>query len=257
MKFSLITVTMGREAELARLKASLAAQTLRDFEHIVIDQRDEKSTGGSLSAARNLALSRASGDIVAFPDDDAWYQPDTLARAAEVLSSPDVDGVSFRVTDEYGRPSAGGWMSSERMPMSKMNIWHTAVSCSFFVKRAKLGGVRFDESLGAGSGAGFGSGEETDFILRLMDCGARFVYDGSFIVGHPRFQGRYSWRRGWAYGRGCGRVLAKHAFGAGRLAWMVFAQCARAAQSFAALRFGKCAFHMAMAAGRIAGYFAK
>lgn len=256
MKFSLITVTMGRDAELARLKASLAGQTFRDFEHIVIDQRVETSTRGSLSRARNLALSRAKGEIVAFPDDDAWYQPDTLERVAKILSGGSWDGVSFRVTDEYGAPSAGGWMSQGSFEMSRRAIWHTAVSCSFFVKRGAIGNVRFDETLGAGGGTRFGSGEETDFILRLLASGAKILYDGSQIIGHPRFAGVYTMRRGWHYGNGCGRVLRKHAFGFPRLFWMASAQCARALQSIALFKFRKASFHLAMAAGRIAGYFA-
>ena len=253
MKFSLVTVTMGREAELARLRDSLAAQTYRDFEWIVVDQRIEKATRGSLSAARNLGISRANGDVVAFPDDDVWYRPDTLEKAAAILSSPDVDGVSFRLTDERGVPSAG-WMSSGRTVLSARNIWHTAVSCSIFIKRQALGPVRFDERLGVGSGTRFGSGEETDLMMSLIERGGRFVYEGGENVFHPQFNGRYTMRRGWLYGNGCGFVLRRHHFGLLRLLWMVFSQGARAVQSLLQCRARKAAFHLSMAFGRIWGY---
>ena len=253
MKFSLITVTMGREAELNRLRESLHAQTFRDFEWIVVDQRVEKGTGGSLSAARNLGLSRAQGEIVAFPDDDVWYEPNTLEKVAAILSDPEVDGVSFRLTDEQGVPSAG-WMSSGRTVLSSRNIWHTAVSCSLFIKRRALGDVRFDERLGVGSGTRFGSGEETDLMMKLIGRGGRFLYEGGERVFHPRFAGRYTVRRGWLYGNGCGLVLRRHRFGVARLLWMVMSQGARALQSLLLLRPRKSAFHLAMAIGRIWGY---
>ena len=253
MKFSLITVTMGREAELARLRDSLFAQTYRDFEWIVVDQRIEKTTRGSLSAARNLGLSRASGDVVAFPDDDVWYESKTLEKVAAILSDSEVDGVSFRLTDECGVPSAG-WMSSRRTVLSARNIWHTVVSCSIFLKRSALGSVRFDERLGVGSGTRFGSGEETDLMMKLIERGGRFVYEGGETVFHPRFNGRYTMRRGWLYGNGCGFVLCRHRFGLLRLIWMVLSQGARAVQALLQCRVRKAAFHVAMAFGRIWGY---
>ena len=253
MKFSLITVTMGREVELKRLQDSLAAQTYRDFEWIVVDQRIEKTTGGSLSAARNLGLSRASGDVVAFPDDDVWYEPKTLEKVAAILSDPEVDGVSFRLTDECGVPSAG-WMSSKRTVLSARNIWHTVVSCSIFLRRRALGPVRFDERLGVGSSTRFGSGEETDLMMKLIERGGRFIYEGGETVFHPRFNGRYTMRRGWLYGNGCGLVLRRYHFGLHRLFWMMFSQGARAGQSLLQCRLRKATFHMAMAFGRMWGY---
>lgn len=254
MKFSLLTVTMGRESELERLRASLEAQTYRNFEWIVIDQRQEKATGGGLSAARNLALSMATGDVVVFPDDDAWFAPEVLQSAMDLLTPQDIDGVSFRVTDEDGVPSAG-WMAGSKMQIRKSNVWHTAVSCSLFIKRSVIGNLRFDERLGVGSGTRFGSGEETDFVLKLLQRNVRLFYDGTVHVFHPQYKGRYEISRGWRYGNGCGCVLRRHRYGIGRLLWMVLSQLARAGQSLVQLRMRKAAFHVVQAFGRIAGYF--
>jgi glycosyltransferase involved in cell wall biosynthesis len=113
MKFSLITVTMGDRPQLiARLKASLDAQTYRDFEWIVVDHKDHPEFKGGLSRARNFGIERATGDILGFPDDDAWYGPDLLESVSVTLADPENDGVSFRVVDEHGNCSAGGWMSA-------------------------------------------------------------------------------------------------------------------------------------------------
>lgn len=102
MKFSLITVTMGdRPHLLAKLKASLDAQTYRDFEWIVVNHKDHPEFKGGLSRARNFGIEQATGDVLGFPDDDAWYRPDLLESVSAMLANPENDGVSFRV--EIGR----------------------------------------------------------------------------------------------------------------------------------------------------------
>lgn len=268
---SLITGTLGRETALRRLLTSLTAQTYRDFEVVLIDQSGAEAMGSvcseypsvavrrvtappGLSRARNLGLSMAKGDIVGFPDDDCWYAPGLLARVAETLADPNVDGVSFRVRDSRGTCSAGGWMSPGRMGMTRENVWRTAVSCSFFLRRKALGTARFDERLGLGSGTPFGSGEETELLLRLLAKGARLRYDGNVTVFHPVFRGPWRLRRGWRYGLGHGWVLRRHGYGAVRALTAAALQGGRAAQALLTLRFGKAGFHLAQACGRIVGF---
>jgi len=133
MKFSLITVTMGdRPHLLAKLKASLDAQTYRDFEWIVVSHKDYPEFKGGLSRARNFGIEQASGDVIAFPDDDAWYKPDLLASVLAMLADLKNDGVSLRVVDEKGNCSAGGWMSDGRKNVTKSTIWHTCCLMLFF-----------------------------------------------------------------------------------------------------------------------------
>lgn len=268
---SLIVGSLGRVGELRRLLGSLAGQTYREFEVVLVDQTGTEAlapvvagfpglavrrvaAAPGLSRARNLGLSLARGEIVGFPDDDCWYPPGLLAEVAGRLAAPGVDGVSFRVTDGAGTCSAGGWMSAGRLTMARGNVWRTAVSCSFFLRREAIGEVRFDERLGAGSGTAMGSGEETDFLLRLLARGRRIDYDGAVTVFHPVFRGPWRLGRGWRYGVGHGWVLRRHGFGVGRCVWAAALQGARSAQALAALRFGKAAFHAAQAAGRLAGF---
>lgn len=255
MKISLITVTMGDRADaLLRLKTSLARQTFRDFEHIIIDQREHPGFRGGLSRARNLGLQQAKGGVVAFPDDDAWYGPNVLQDVAEVLSDGNIDGVSFRVVDGDGNCSAGGWMGTGKKSVSRRTVWHTAVSCSFFLKRKAIGDLRFDERLGAGSGTRFGSGEETDFLLSVVEKGARIAYDGTKTVFHPSVSGAGGVQKGWRYGNGMGAVLRKHRYSLFRLVWVVAVQVARAVQAIVCFRFRKAVGHLAMAAGRLWGF---
>ena len=142
---SLIVGSLGRVGELRRLLGSLAGQTYREFEVVLVDQTGTEAlapvvagfpglavrrvaAAPGLSRARNLGLSLARGEIVGFPDDDCWYPPGLLAEVAGRLAAPGVDGVSFRVTDGAGTCSAGGWMSAGRLTMARGNVWRTAVS---------------------------------------------------------------------------------------------------------------------------------
>lgn len=256
LRVSLITVTMGdRPEELAKLRSSLGCQTYRNFEHIVINQREHPEFRGGLSRARNYGLTLATGDVVAFPDDDAWYAPTTLQDVVGWLSDEAIAGVSFRVTDEAGVCSAGGYMATGVMPITRQNIWRTAVSCSFFVRRECLTGIWFDERLGVGARTCYGSGEETDLLLQVIERECRLVYDGDKVVYHPCYRGVYSLTRGWLYGNGCGAVLRKHHYSVIRLIWMASLQLLRAIQAICMFRFEKAAFHFFMSLGRLCGYF--
>ena len=102
LRFDLVTATVDRTAPLEELLRSLAAQTHRAFRLVVVDQNADdrvaallashrdlevlhlRSTRG-LSRARNVALPRLAGDLVAFPDDDCVYAPDLLERVARAI----------------------------------------------------------------------------------------------------------------------------------------------------------------------------
>ena len=101
---SLVQTSQDRCLELKRFVDSFNRQTNIDFKEIQLifyDQGDNreifdslnqqvkfdyiKGNRCSLSKARNLCLPYVKGKFIAFPDDDCWYEPDTLSEALKIL----------------------------------------------------------------------------------------------------------------------------------------------------------------------------
>ena len=232
---SLVIATLGRTDELARLLGSLKKQRYTDFDVLIGDQnapgvlepilavyRDclritvKSLPPRGLSAARNRLLSCISGELVAFPDDDCWYDPDTLEAVAVFFEKqPDSDGV------------VGIWGSSERAllpykgrpphPVTRLNAFSRAGTHVQFYRRAVVAAVGgFDERLGPGTGLPYGSGEDTDYLLRTLAAGYS-VWRTSLVHVFHAEPGReaersvpdFKWE---AYGRGRMYLLHKHRF---------------------------------------------
>lgn len=231
--FSLVVSTIGRDAQLQRLCRSLIRQSLRDFELIVIDQ----SAGGAmrsvlaefrgeidivyrmsrpgLSHGRNVGMAAARGRILCFPDDDCWYRPDTLATVAAFFRAhPDIHLLSGSATDEKGVP-IGRW-DAHAGAIRRRNVLRRCISITLFARSevvAAVGG--FDERIGAGSGTEFGSGEETDFLLRAMAARYLAWFDPALVIHHPDTRwGDTSGDKAYRYGTGMGLLIRRHRLGA-------------------------------------------
>ncbi|MDP2881242.1 MAG: glycosyltransferase family A protein [Azonexus sp.] len=235
MKASLILATLGRTDDVGQVIRSLAAQSDRRFELIVVDQNpddrlqpylQEGMRAGldlkhlrldrpSLSGARNLGLSIASGEIVAFPDDDCWYEPDTIKNMLATFEvTPSLDGVIGHWVEQAA--------AQNRIPKSELLSnadWRcfrggNASSITLFIKRkllTELGG--FDERFGVGQW--YGAAEETDFILRALASGARLQSTPDVCVHHrfstlPAIRLLEECRNARKRARGTGGIYAKH-----------------------------------------------
>ena len=233
MLYSLLLATVDRQRDVDRFLCSLASQTCRDFEVIVIDQnpnhdldrileryqslfpiRQVRSARGH-SRALNAGLIYAAGEIVAFPDDDCWYDPDLLARVASLFKAhPQWSGVTGREIVEPEFVSGGRWDSQPGM-LTARNVWRRGISFTIFLRRGAAASCQFDENLGVGAGTPWGSGEETDYLLSLVEKGHDIYYDPSIAVWHQGRSGPYtssSHEKARRYGMGMGRVLRKHRY---------------------------------------------
>lgn len=204
MNFSLVLATVGRTDHLDRFFAAAAQQRHRDFEVVLVDQNDDdrlephvaralasgivvshlRLRPANLSAARNLGLRHAAGDVVGFPDDDCWYEPDTLAAVvAGFGADPACDGIVARWVEQaegMGTPAADGVL--------EFDAWRRfrggdASSISLFLRRELLLRLEgFDVRLGVGQY--YGAGEETDLLLRALASGARIAPCNAARVHH-------------------------------------------------------------------------
>lgn len=233
-EISLVLATYGTGHDLDRFFDSVIAQDDDRVEIIVVDQNatDEvrdlckryaneltirhMTAQPGLSRARNVGIARCRGAIIAFPDDDCWYPAGLLAAVRQQFArDPDLDGMTCRCTDEHGRLAAGG-DGRRPGPITKHNVWMRGVSATLFLRADTVRRVGFfDESLGLGSSTDFKSGEETDYILRVIAMGGRMIYLPSLRVFHPLpptgcTSGGVA--RSWSYGLGWGRVLRKHRY---------------------------------------------
>jgi glycosyltransferase involved in cell wall biosynthesis len=231
LTFSLIVATLGRTRELEALFDSLASQTYPEFECIIVDQNPDRrvkdivdrwkgvlnlrvvDSAPGLSRARNVGLALAAGEILAFPDDDCWYNPPLLTGVATWFEQhSEFDILTVGAEDLSGIRSGNRWIQ-DRCELRPSNAFRTTFSSTIFVRRTPATRDRiFDESIGAGAGTRFGSGEETDYILGLMATGARGYFDRTWHIGHPKrdmLSGQISESRASSYGSGMGFVLRK------------------------------------------------
>ena len=115
----------------------------------------------------------------------------------------------------------------------------------------------FDEMLGVGSGTPFQSGEETDFILRVLALGGTADYDPELQVHHEQVAAKEELTRSQAYSQGFGRVLRKHRYGAPYLSYRLTRSALRSLLAAAMLDGRVARYKMIWAIGTLRGYLAK
>jgi glycosyltransferase involved in cell wall biosynthesis len=189
LRFSVVVPTLDRPESLRRLVHALAEQTWRDFEVIAVDQsaqptdcklelpiRYVRIAERGPGNARNVGIEHATGEVVAFTDDDCEPDPTWLACAHERFLTDDVVGFEGLVrSDQVDR-------ARYRVVTNRGSVGVGFMTANLFVRRSVLeaiGGfdVRFEL---------FGCffREDTDLAWRAMDHG---VMAGApeVVVLHP------------------------------------------------------------------------
>jgi GT2 family glycosyltransferase len=276
-RISLVVSTIGRVPELLRLVRSVeAAEGGVDVEVVLVDQSaDERciaalteaspslrwlatTSGRGVSLGRNVGLGLATGDVVAFPNDNTWYPPDSLAKALELLGArPEVSGLSGRLLTGDGRPAMLRWPAHAQR-VDRRNFHRTAISPSLFLRRSvvdELGG--FDEMIGTGAAGPAQAGEESDLVLRAIATGHLIDYEPSLTVhnAEPRDAADQAFvvkMRGYGYGHG--HVWRMHALPVHRLVWTVVRKCVAAVVRAASRRSTLAHADLAWARACLVGY---
>jgi glycosyltransferase involved in cell wall biosynthesis len=277
VKFSLILATIYREAEVEAFLDSLSRQTYRNFELIVVDQNTDDRVANiveryagyfpvrrvqcrpGLSIARNMGIKLISGDIVAFPDDDCWYQPELLERVAQRFEDSNLEIISGQSRDMHHRHSQRSWPSEAHIA-DKISIWKLAISYTVFMRRECVDAVgEFDEELGVGAATAWQSGEETDFLIRALARGYSIRYFPELKVFHPQKTEVYNAatiERAKGYGAGLGRVLKKHHYSRWFVGYMLLRPLGGLLFSLLTLRINKALYHLGVLRGRFKGWTA-
>ena len=248
---SVVICTRDRVSMLQTALDSVRAVTYPNVEIIVVDNAgatdatrryvagladsrvrviDEPRPG--LSRARNAGLLAASGDVVAFTDDDVVVDRHWLSAIAGGFArgrsvwcvSGLVPAAELRTPAQAYFESRVGWSTCMRarvfdcaappadIPLFPFAVGHYGTGANFAVDRAAVLGLGgFDEALGAGSPTG--GGEDLDMFFRVLRAGGQLVYDPSAVVWHRhRASSDGLAAQSRTYGVGLGAWIAKIAF---------------------------------------------
>ncbi len=213
---SIVISTLGKTPLLVDAVTAALNQTHRHFDVIVVDNDPDSGdtqrllsdldvtivaepTKG-LSHARNRGLRAATGEIVAFTDDDAITDPHWLAEILDVFASLPVAGVTGPVfPKELQTPSQRYFEARGGFPQHLEPImWDLTTPMSvggplYPVTTARVGaGVNmafrreilttFDTNLGAGTFTN--GGEDLDAFARVLAAGLSIAYTPDAIVHH-------------------------------------------------------------------------
>ena len=196
-RISIVTPTKNRGELLMQTMDTVAAQTMQDWEHVIVDDGSTDGTHeavarraaadarirfiarppgerGGANVCRNLGLREARGDLVLFLDSDDLLRPECLARRVEAMArNQDLDFAVFPA--DVFREKAGdmGKAFHDMSPGDDL-LRFLCLECVWeitgpvwrkpFLER--LGG--FDEALP--------SMQDVDLHVRAIASGARYIF---------------------------------------------------------------------------------
>lgn len=230
MHITVCICTRDRGAAITRTITSIAQSDFGDFDAIIVDQSMDADTEDAVrhatmadprftyvrsqtvgsSAARNIALLRACGPIVALTDDDCEVTPTWLAHIADSFAhSPDVGHICGAVWPGPHDPRTEFVpdcpITHRYLLSSPWQAWRGhGISANMAFRLDVLATVGlFDELLGAGGP--LLSGADFDLTYRVLRAGFTVLYAPDIAVIHHGF-------RPWAEAR---RLVRNNGFGIG------------------------------------------
>lgn len=235
IKFTLLLCTLNRADAIGQCLESIRLQRYTNYEVIVVDQSADNLTKAvcdrfqdisitycqvpfrGLSRARNYGLQRAEGDYVCLIDDDAVYSPDYLQTAEAFLCKVETPVIlcgQYRYLDKREVGVVDYSIYENEKSLSINEVFRIGYSASLVLPRMELVRVGyFDEDFGVG--AEFGSGEETDLILRLTGKDIQVFFVEKMIFYHGCSEEAIDenvLKKTFSYFRGNGALIKKHLF---------------------------------------------
>ena len=241
---SIVIPTFRRVNLLERLLNSLVDQKINDasFEIVVVDnspsgdrqtvelcKREKSNRAFNLTyahqpergtnEARNLGIVQSKADLVGFIDDDETLPVDWVAKALSINKeySPDcfggpyipnfVDPKPIWFKEEYHLVSLG--QKSRWLDQGEALLGGNMVYQRRWLE--EMGG--FAHQFGR-SGFNLGYGDDTDFMLRIAEKGARLWYDPDLYILHytpaDRLSVRWFLRSKWLHGKAKAHIHYKN-----------------------------------------------
>jgi GT2 family glycosyltransferase len=200
-EWELVIVDNGSNDGTAKLLKSFSEQA--PFRVVIVEE-----PGIGLGRARNAGIAAATGEILAFTDDDCYVSPDFLKQMLGVFKDERIGYMGGRVLlyDSMDLPETIRTETKIRLiePRSFIRAGELQ-GANMAVRKSLVAEIgAFDPEFGAGSR--FCSGEDADFQARASASGATGIYHPGPLVWHHhgRKPGkRYEkLMRGYHYGRG-------------------------------------------------------
>jgi len=204
--WELLIVGQGADPELERACQSFVRLDSR-IRYIHLERK-------GISLARNAGLLAATGDIVAFTDDDCEAAPDWLETLAALFAQhPQVGMIGGALV----APPVSRWKLETCLSLTPAELLYDPASdqpappgwgwvgANFAIRKTIVEQVGpFDEWLGVGASR-FAAAEDVDYNMRVLAAGVSVLCTPTAVVRHT-----YGARRGvkqylrmtWAYARG-------------------------------------------------------
>ena len=150
-------------------------KTLLTMKHLKLDEPNQ-------SKARNVGARQARYDIICFPDDDCWFDDDSIRKIGEHFNynkNTDLLIINWRQNPRCGGKSQ---IISKQVLYSFKAPFHYATYVLVFTKRKfnVLGG--FIEDIGIG--LYIGGGEDSEIMFRAAKKELSIFYEATITVNH-------------------------------------------------------------------------
>jgi cellulose synthase/poly-beta-1,6-N-acetylglucosamine synthase-like glycosyltransferase len=214
-KISVVVCTRNGSRTIAQCCEGLAKLDYPDFEVIVVDDGSTDNTADivagyavrlirtrnhGLSSARNTGANAATGEIVAYIDDDAWPDAHWLRYLALAFASGDYAGVGGpNIAPPTGSGTADAVANSPGGPIHVLltdDVAEHIPGCNMAFRKSSLRAVGgFDASFRV-------AGDDVDLCWRIQAKGWTLGFTPAAMVWHHRRSSMKAYlRQQWGYGK--------------------------------------------------------